>query len=239
MLDKFLPPTDNLYKFVSISGLLLIVLSFYPSYLNFKLGEQRLEHLKNYRMFMVDVDNFTKDLTNINQTSEDAKEGLKNLESKLNEHEQLLSKAEQAIKNKDLPEAEKLSSQITENRKEAEKMFLELKPLAAKLLASEDVAKLYERKNQQDIRQAELDSATELIKFYESEISYLQNLSRLLFILGLILTAIGFYFWYERIQKHNDLILVNQAQENANAKTEIPKQNNQLENTTDKSKKDK
>lgn len=56
MLDKFLPPTDNLYKFIAISGLMFLALSIVPYYFSFQLGERKLEHTKNLEIFNIGLE---------------------------------------------------------------------------------------------------------------------------------------------------------------------------------------
>jgi hypothetical protein len=51
MLDKYLPPTDSLYKFIAISGLLLFCLSFVSTYLSFQISLQIIELNKEIKIF--------------------------------------------------------------------------------------------------------------------------------------------------------------------------------------------
>jgi hypothetical protein len=152
MLDKFLPPTDNLYKFLSITGLLLIVLSFYPTYLTLKFEEQRIEQDKNHKMFMAEV-------------------------------------------------------KILEQQNEDYKLFIE-KGLAP----TKSIQQIREELLNQEKKRVELGIADDLLLNNAKLINYFDRLSSWVFWSGIICMLIGFWCWYFKIQRPNDLILMNQSQ---------------------------
>jgi len=55
MLNFLIPPTDNLYKFIAITGLLFIFASFfYPTILNIKINERILESEKDIEIAKIE-----------------------------------------------------------------------------------------------------------------------------------------------------------------------------------------
>lgn len=52
MLDKFLPPTDNLYKFQAIAGLMLTLSALIPFYLSFHFYERFLINQKDTELYL-------------------------------------------------------------------------------------------------------------------------------------------------------------------------------------------
>jgi hypothetical protein len=76
-----------------------------------------------------------------------------------------------------------------------------------------ETKKLSEENNEITIGKIQLDSKVELTKYYRNQINTLDILSWVILCVGVLLIFIGFYFWYIKIQKPNDLILANQANE--------------------------
>jgi preprotein translocase subunit SecG len=161
MIDKLFPPTDNLYKFSAIAGLLFIILSFYPQYLNFKLNEQKIENMKNSKILMTDL-------------------------KLANEELELLRKKHEE----------------TNQSKEGNKP------------TDEELSKYIQKRKELESRNIEIESVQELEKYYNEEINRLNFISHITFSVGILVMLIGFYLWYQKVQKPSDLILTNQTKEN-------------------------
>lgn len=205
MLDKFLPPTDNLYKFTAISGLLLIVFSFVPNYFSFKLGEQIIDLRKRTNIIHIEKDYLSDTPThklaeNLNQRNE----ALKNTLSQIPKDEKSLrenygEKYIESLNNEALQIKDK-TLQVMQEVSQVEKQQMELK-----------------------IKLEELSSATTLAEYYEKSISDLRLLSYGTLITGVGLVILGFRWWYVKVQKPNDLILVNEAKAQQSTKQSEPK----------------
>jgi hypothetical protein len=182
MLDKFLPPTDNLYKFIAISGLMLIVFSFVPNYISFKFTEQQIGYIGNQYKFIVESDQLIKD---INKQVENQKQLIRDLE--------------------ELPKKT--------NGENNEKL------LQVKKNLEEEAKKLGEKQIAMNLKEAELKTAGEYITFYDLTITRLVSLSVIIFLVGVFFVVVGFYFWYQKMQKPNDLILISQTKEQSLAKS--------------------
>lgn len=203
MLDKFLPPTENLYKFIAISGILLIIASYYPSYLTFKLGEQYYDLMRNQKILIADLDNINKRLSDVNQTASSLTEKYKEIEKKGDE---IIEFSKQKnIKNKEIAKSIK---QEIENYKYLQ---AEIEALKKRLESIDNLEEFRAKSEQQDIKNAELKVTSAQLEFYGNEIDRLKQLSWILFITGLGMIGYGFNRWYTKIQKINDAILSKQV----------------------------
>jgi hypothetical protein len=211
MLDKYLPPTDNLYKFLAISGLLLIVVSFIPNYFNFQLWEQKVDYLRQQKVFIAEIEKFNKDYEALNKN-------LNNLNQKYGESTdtykvifELQENLDKELKERNYQKAKELYEVYLSNKQ----IILEKKKVIDELKANidNDSKEIKNKEIEIETKKAELDKTKDLIELYDEEIARLKLMSYLLFILGIITAFIGFYFWYSKIQKFNDLILVNDAKE--------------------------
>jgi preprotein translocase subunit SecG len=217
MLDKFLPPTDNLYKFVAISGLLFIVLSFYPNYLNFKLGEQKIEHLKNLNILNIELKNLVEESEQISKKANEIKDKASELFEGMKKNSETIKSAAQNAQNKNIKTAKILQNEFLSNDKVNEISRNELNENELKINDAD--LQNQEKMKQQKIKLAELNSTSELIGYYNEQISWLKTLSKLIFTSGLIFVATGFYFWLVKHQMPNDKLLWNQSNEKQSTKS--------------------
>jgi hypothetical protein len=187
MLDKFFPPTDNLYKFIAISGLLFIIISFVPNYLTFRLLEKKIEHVREQDKFLVEI-------TQINDESD----------KRINKQSQFNRDYDELLENKN-----KIKNyfQIKTNREKVEQLIEAKKNFDVEGMVFD------EKYNALKIKKADLDASSEMNELYKSEISWLESVSFKVFIAGIFLVLVGFYFWYKKMQKPNDLLLLNQTRE--------------------------
>ena len=192
MLDKFLPPTDNLYKFIAISGLMLLILSFVPEYLSFRYVEKLVEYENHQKRFITEIKAATNEREKLNERLNNYNEQLEKIVKDLNEtrkavnKKELIDQADEIIKN---------SNELSEYNKKLDQEF----------------KKLFLTKN-------DLDTEGTMLDTYDDEIKYLKDLSRIIFIVGCLLIIFGFSTWYYKVQKPNDLILFNQATQDNQSK---------------------
>ncbi len=72
MLNFLTPPTDNLYKFIAITGLLFIFASiFYPTFLNIQINEKISELEKDLEIVTIEIANLEKESNEIGRKTDD------------------------------------------------------------------------------------------------------------------------------------------------------------------------
>jgi exonuclease VII small subunit len=209
MLDKLVPPTDNLYKFIAISGLLLVILSFVPQYFLVKLIEQRIQLNKDLKVFVLEFKKFNEDYEKHVKEFENHNARLEDLNGKLKENIDLIQNATQNLKNRNLKKANNQYREFKENSNKIERLMGEIDIVDLKI--KEKSQQMSDKHLAMLTKSAELDSTSELIDFYNERISYLQGWSLIIFVIGLVMTGFGFYKWYQKVQKLNDRTLEIQA----------------------------
>jgi hypothetical protein len=213
MLNDFLPPTENLYKFISITGLFLFVLSFYPFYLQHKLAEQQFELIKNQAILRLDSRLLEKEIETIIYKLQSISNKFDELAKIHNEVIQLYKDKTESPQNNEQSEPNlALNDKLAELKNKLE----ETESLNKNNPSIEAFDKLIEKAKAVDIKGIELGINSKLISFYESEIDRLMYLGWFLSGLGAFLGSYGFKLWYEKIQKYNDLILEKQSLEGTN-----------------------
>lgn len=66
MFNFLTPPTDNLYKFIAITGLLFIFASlFYPTFFNIQINERILDSEKDVETATKDIETATIETTKL------------------------------------------------------------------------------------------------------------------------------------------------------------------------------
>lgn len=209
MLDKFLPPTDNLYKFLAISGLLLIVLSFVPNYFNFQLWEQKYEYLKTLDIYVAELEKYNEDYGKFNTRLKELNQKYDESIESYKKHNELGSDIEKELKEKNFQKADELYKSYLSDKKIIQDRQNNIKELKTNI---ENEKKEIDKKTIEiKVKKAEIDKTKNLIEHYNEEISRLRALSILIFVLGIIAAISGFFLWYYRIQKYDDLILANEA----------------------------
>ena len=76
-----------------------------------------------------------------------------------------------------------------------------------------ETIKLHNEFNEINLGKIQLNTKVELTKYYQDQLRTLNILSWIILLTGLLFITVGFYFWYIKIQKPNDLILIKQAEE--------------------------
>lgn len=187
------PPTDNLYKFCAILGLVLIV---FNSYYNFEMAfntEKEISileiDLKKTKFF---VDKYNEDVEVNNQA-------MKYLISFLDKNNKLLDSINNLI----------ISGRVEKIKSDKLNEFIDNKQAEYKSKIDDNTLKLHNDREKIFLNFIESEKKSNLIKI---EIEKLRKHTWFLFaggILGIFLSFFGFYNWY-KIQKLNDKSLIHE-----------------------------
>jgi hypothetical protein len=218
-------PTDSLYKFIALFGLVLLGFGiWYPEQKFYAAQAQMREALTAEDLSRIkverkkaQVDKLTKKIleksTELAQKQKLLDDQHKEFESRRLAIEEELARVEKSQR----------SSSAKELEKRAESLVSEQKSFGAKVQGHlDDVKRLTEERNALTPRQEEVldelasetvisKKSTKALEDFNSQATswlYMQNCS---IGLGLILITLGFLLWYIRIQKYQDAILRRQA----------------------------
>lgn len=183
------PPTDNLYKFLALSGLLLSVFSIvYPAHLYMEIDKD---------MLILD-----RDIELLNIGIRELNDKVKDFKSSDSEMEELLKKADEMV--------EKM---VTNTSKQsittAEESLAEVKKSIGMFMKEQKQFWKISGSHQKNL--AEIGYKLKLIKFYSNSAKLITGFAIIGLLLGLIMTVSGFTLWYCRSQKYQDQILQKQA----------------------------
>lgn len=202
MFDVLKPPTDNLYKFVALSGLLLLIVSIVaPGYAIVTLEWKRLAALREL--------NITKGEIDQSQVVE------LELEAAKKEAQAALHAANAASLESDSAVAEKTKrGQLAALKKAGESLRDANKSLT-------DAQRRLAEKSDEFSNLAKSIRVRTIDNEYQGQVletvSQLQTLSQICGVagglLGIILAIGGFALWYRKVQKFQDAILIQQSSE--------------------------
>ncbi len=123
MLNFLTPPTDNLYKFIAIAGLLFIFASiFYPTFLNIQINERILESEKDIEIATIERTKLERESNVIERKTNDIQkkvEGFKQNSSNV-------SAKQLEADMKDLEQLQKQSKEVTDVATELQKRNIEI-----------------------------------------------------------------------------------------------------------------
>jgi DNA-binding transcriptional MerR regulator len=182
-MDIIKPPTDNLYKFLALSGLLILIISTtYPVWLYLELDKQSAGFHRDLKVLNIEAEKFQesrpvvdkaiRESSKVNSQALDAVEKFKKSQISLEEVRKALDEASNA------------SGEATEKIKELE----------------EEVHNW--------LRQhAEIEYKKDLLEISESAAKRVGGLAVIGTLAGLGITVWGFILWYQRVQKYEDIIL--------------------------------
>jgi hypothetical protein len=208
-------PTDNLYKFFSITGLLVLAFSIlYPALRSDEVQKNLIDLKGKYELLK-----YKQDLIIIEQkeTSSLSKKLIKKQDEQLAARN--ISRADNKSSNTDIDDYQQLLKDL---KNENEREYFEFKikyndeivPNQKEVnsyLASIDKQKLVAQ--QLDIKEIELSTVNEAVRLEIKKIDYLMTLSSIGKIIGLIMTVCGFGLWYFLHQKLQDEIINFQVEE--------------------------
>jgi hypothetical protein len=199
MMELFKPPTDNLYKFMALGGIVLFVAGvFVPPMVFQQTGMEYLAKLRGSDELRVHEEFTNQRLETLNLRAQRAIEEKNKLQKRLDE---LNSASNSAA-------VDKLDGQIKAAHREIESIEDSSHELSLNLA----------------LKRAQIK--------YEDTVSVNRRLiSRVVLVagwglglFGLIVSVIGFYWWYKHLQRFQDRLVAQEAEAQLGATTESNKQ---------------
>lgn len=215
MMDFLKPPTDNLYKFVAMSGLVLFLVSMtYPPWLSYRFSSSIFELEKDSKILKLEIKaeetrrtDFKAELDAItadgNSTLKEA-EDLKRL---------VESQASRAQKRRLIPARVALEQKYKLLQARVEEIKKGYNEKRATFMASSDAL---------EQKQIELESRLDLVKWAHGQLKLLGWVAIFCAGLGAFMANAGFIFWYRRVQVYQDAILRKQTALESESKSESP-----------------
>jgi hypothetical protein len=183
-------PTDNLYKFMSISGLLIIIISIYYPF------ESKYDSMSTKAEIQLKLTEYSYNLKSYSEHQAKLNEYVKKITTDINEATSLHQEFTQKVKTNKLKrseylsylkEADMLDSIIEDQEKELEIKLNEINEVKRKL----------------DIELAKIKHQEKLSELNENKITFYNSVLRFGVLFGVAITAYGFVFWF-KIQKALD-----------------------------------
>lgn len=184
-------PTDNLYKFIALTGVVLFLIStFYPDYQEDKIKE--------------DIIIFNGEVQKLNLESSNEKRKLKYIKEKV----------EKLEKEADCDCSSIINDVVIQRTRvlDGPKELLELSNQIDEL-----VEEYLEINKDLELKAIDISVAREKIDFKENNLLELRELSDSLNSVSLFLTVIGFLLWYNKTQKHQDRTQKEQSESSQNS----------------------
>ena len=171
-------PTDNLYKFMALCGVVILIASFFPTFHMHKLNMQMIELAGEKAMLKVQVDCLVE-----------------NFDKSRKEGQELSKKVQQLIDENDYRKATKISM------KEMEDLNISISNITEEIGSlHEPLEKIHIAIYKVKFKQLEVNYLRMVIR----NIGILIFLGRLL---GLTLMFFGFWFWYKKLQAPLDKLI--------------------------------
>lgn len=183
-------PTDNLYKFMALSGLLIILACFIPYYHLYKLRFDLIQLVNEEERFNAERDWIVKDLNDVQKQIDKLKERTDGLRSEI-------TLAQKTGKKIPTDHIEKVESVTNDMRVKIQPKLSELNELSRKLI----------------LTKLNLKSRGEEKKYLLDVVRSEILLSKICFWVGLFMACSGFILWYKRLQAPQDKLLQNKTKE--------------------------
>lgn len=203
MFDFLKPPTDNLYKFIALTGLLLLVVSVaLPAYALYALEIKRLEAKREVNITKDEIEN-SKVMKLLVESAQQKMDAAKTAGEAANENLKLaqISKGTSSQRLKRLEEA----------KAEVQKALIHLQETTSDFSKKADEyfkqVTLVTRRTVDNEYQVEVMDSIALAAFY-SKFLLFAGVS-----LGLTLSVFGFILWYRKVQVFEDRVLTKAAAE--------------------------
>lgn len=192
-MDFLKPPTDSLYKFVALSGLILILVSItWPPWLLNKLMLSQYEVEKDQKVLEAEINQTGLETLQFGLAEELFNVDTKELKVKTEELQQQSSSSKKQALNKEI---EGLKAHWQERYKELEKRGQD----QGRALAA----------NQKMI--LEMNYKLKVFNWYTRAIRAVYVMAVLTFLIGLVMSVWGFRLWYLRLQIYQDALVKRQA----------------------------
>jgi hypothetical protein len=212
MFDVLKPPTDNLYKFLALTGLLLLIISVVlPGYALFSLELKRLEALKELNLTKAEIEK--------SKILQSESESAKHLVDAANLQVQAAQlRGESLTKKKHLSRQE--LKELKQRVDEVEKAMNNLR----------DATKTFQSKSEALGKQVAIVELRTVDNEYQGEVLESINLAlfflKFLLFVGIIagglIAMVGFGLWYRKVQVFEDIILKLTATEMSSKEAALP-----------------
>ncbi len=209
------PPTDNLYKFVAIFGLVLFIASIYL-YSEIK-DEKSIKTQKALQILPLKSD-LAMEKLNKSILQREAEENNTSLNSKILMEKETVDSVEDELLLIDKTNVEKLDKRLDLSMQLVQKTIDIVKLQDEKNKAVSEFNKNieYSNINMNEIKNEleRIDKNGDELADYYASIEKVDRWSALLSfsgVIGFFMMILGFYFWYVRVQKYQDIILVDRA----------------------------
>lgn len=190
-MDILRPPTDNLYKFLSLSGLLLFLFFVtYPTWLYVELNKQRVGLIRDLKILKYDAEEFQS-------AGKEAEIASKESQERAGRLADIVEKFEKR--------------QIT--YEEAMKALDDSKTASADTLQKIDVLK--KAINDWRKQDVEVEMKNDLLEINEEHARRVRTVALFGILISLSMTVMGFSLWYIRVQQYEDIILKNKTSSSA------------------------
>jgi hypothetical protein len=191
-LELLKPPTDTLYKFLAILGLLFFLTSIAaPIWLLRQLDNQANQYSRDLKLLLLNTNSWKDAAKQMERTSKESQAA----HNRLEQTAQKFDKKEVGLES--LARDLKLAREVGERNEAAIKEFGE---------------KILEWQKQN----AEVEYRGDTYESTKSAVKQLLYFSTLGLLLGLGMTVLGFTLWYRRTQQYEDLILKNKVEQEPN-----------------------
>lgn len=215
MMDFLKPPTDNLYKFVAMSGLVLFLVSMtYPPWLSYRFSSSIFELEKDTKILELEIEaeetrrtDFKAELDAITADGDNTLKEVENLKRLLE------SQPSRAQKRRLIPERVALEQKYKLLKAQVEESKKGFNEKRATFMASSDALRR---------KQIELKSRLDLAKWAHGQLKLLGWVAIFFAGLGAFMANAGFIFWYRRVQVYQDAILRKQTALESESKSESP-----------------
>lgn len=196
MIEPLKPPTDNLYKFIALAGVVIFILSVvYPFRWSMEVDQRRLEVERDI------------EIAKFETVEKKALEMELNLARRLAEQASRLLRAEITKSEKSGGSTRAINETIDRLKKESSSFEAKARELSEKLSVSgrNTIERTYKLK---------------LWKYYDGYATFLFQVGSIGSTVGFILAVLGFYLWYVKLQRYQDVILKSQIEGQSQVKDE-------------------
>jgi hypothetical protein len=189
-MEVLKPPTDTIYKFLAIFGLLIFLSSLStPIWMFQKLDTLRAEHLRDLEILNLDATTWEEAWEEVRKASEAHTAASKRVQETFDNFAKSKSQASKTT----------VQNALTTSQAAYENFELKSREFEEKVLKW--------RK-----QHAEVSYKTDLVEISEHTVELTARYCLLGMLAGLAMTITGFILWYKRTQKMEDLILKKKAE---------------------------
>ena len=188
------PPTDNLYKFMALSGIILVAISLFPFLHAHKLRQQIIHWEGDASILHAQVDWAITDMNELRSDSKGLTQRIVKLTERTFEGDFAMETGESKSD---------IGEEIAEDAYDAIDENLELEDRNAEI---RDVTK------KQTIALLQLETRNRELKYLETVLGREVFAARCVFGCGFALACVGFWLWYKKLQVFQDKVIQRKAE---------------------------